>query len=71
MNAYNYKELREKALSTTATTENRLELFNWMEQYAMNEWNGECFDIDEGLSLYPIYEINDDDEINLIDAEIK
>ena len=73
---YEYTELREKALSAEATTEDRLALYNWMEQYAMSEWNGECFNIDDGLSLYPVYNITYDDndeidEIELIEAEIR
>jgi hypothetical protein len=67
---YDYKELREKALNENATVEDRVALYEWLEQYDMRSWNGECFDIGEGLSLYPVYNITDD-EVELIDAEIK
>lgn len=74
---YEYAELREKALSSTSTAEDRLALYNWMENYAMSEWNGECFDIDDGLSLYPVYNILEETEegdiidLELVDAEIR
>ena len=72
----NYTELREKALNTNATAEDRLELFFWMEQNAMMCWNGECFDIDNGLRLFPIHDFEYDEygeieEVKVIDAEIK
>lgn len=73
---YNYAELREKALASGATAEDRINLFYWMERYNMRAWNGECFDIDEGLSLYPVYNIFYDedgeiDDLELVDAEIR
>ena len=76
MNEYAYAELREKALSAESTAEDRIELFDWMENYDMRAWNGEYFDIDEGLRLYPVYDITEDEdgeilEMTLIDAEIR
>ena len=75
-NYYDYAELRAKATAVDSTATDRLALFNWMENYDMSEWNGECFDIDDGLSLYPVYkEVVDEDgdvlEIEVIDAEIR
>lgn len=74
---YEYAELREKALSSTSTAEDRLALFNWMQDYALSYWNGEYFDIDEGLRLYPVYNILEETEegdiidLELVDAEIR
>lgn len=71
-----YQELREKALSGSATAEDRVELFRWMEQNDTRDWNGECFNIDDGLCLYPVYDITYDEdgeieEVELVDAEIR
>lgn len=74
---YNYKEIRAQALSPTATASERKELVYWFQQFANGcYWNGECFDMDEGLSLYPVYkEVLDEDgelyDLELIDAEIR
>ena len=73
---YSYKEKRAAALAENATAKDRLALFSWMENYAMSEWNGECFDIDEGLSLYPVHRFTYDEDgeiekVEVIDAEIK
>lgn len=75
-NEYSYNEVREAALSKTATAEDRIALYEWMENYAMREWNGEYFDIDNGLQLFPVYEekLDEDGEIEeliLVDAEIR
>ena len=46
--------------------------WEWMEQYGMNDWNGECFDIDNGLSLYPVYtEPNENDQSFIGHYEIR
>lgn len=76
MSNYDYAELREKAISPNSTTADRLNLFHWMEDHDIGDWNGECFDIDDGLSLYPVFkEVVDEDgdvlEIEVIDAEIR
>lgn len=73
---YTYKEKRAKAIAHNSTVEDRLALFLWMEDHDMREWNGESFDIDNGLRLYPIYNITYDkdgeiEEIELIDAEVR
>ena len=73
---YNYDELRAAAISETATKEDRLALFNWFEQNDMGDWNGEYFDMDDGLRLYPVHEFTYDDdgeieEVLLVDAEIR
>ena len=70
---YEYKELREKALSDTATKKERLSLLEWFEKYGdeRKAWNGESWDIDEGLRLYPIYKEVEKDSFEVVDAEIR
>lgn len=72
---YTYQELRSAAISPSATADDRLRLFNWFERNDMRDWNGEYFDMDDGLRLSPVYdEIEDEDgeiEYKLVDAEIK
>lgn len=72
---YTYQELRAAAISPSATADDRLRLYRWFENNDMRDWNGECFDMDDGLSLYPVYdEIEDEDgeiEYKLVDAEIR
>ena len=68
---YTYEELKDLATRPDATTEDRLRLFNWFEENDMREWNGYCFPLEDGLSIYPVYEYGDDDEAILVDAEIK
>lgn len=74
---YHFKELREKALSKTATVEDRLNLVEWCSRYDLS-WNGECYNILDGLYLYPIYqgvgEPDDDGDFlqyEVVDAEIR
>lgn len=73
---YTYEEKRAKAIAHNSTVEDRLALFLWLENYNMRGWNGECFDIDDGLCLYPVYKCTYDkdgeiEEIELIDAEVR
>jgi hypothetical protein len=68
-----YQILRINAVGSFSTTEDRLALYEWMENNDMRDWNGECFDIDDGLSLYPVYDEKalEDDEVVIIDAEVR
>lgn len=70
-----YQELRARAVSRDADAEKRLDFFYWMEEYDRADWNGEYFDIDNGLRMYPVYNITEDDgeivDIELIDSEIR
>ena len=73
---YTYQELRAAAMSDTATAEDRIRLYNWFDRKDMADWNGEYFDMDEGLRLYPVYdfEYGEDGEIEsvkLVDAKIR
>lgn len=77
MTRYDYDTIREKALRTDATAEDRLALVAWFETYDASAWNGEYYDIDDGLRLYPVESpiAFDDDgtpyEWEYVDAEIR
>lgn len=70
---YEYKELRKKALSENATKEDRMNLLDWFERHGdtQNQWNGESWDIDEGLRLFPIYKEIEEDCFEVVNAEIR
>ncbi len=68
---YNYEELRAAALAPTATKEDRLALYEWFEHNDMSAWNGEYFDADDGIRVYPIYDEEGDGNFNLVDADIR
>ena len=73
---YTYQELREAAMSESATAADRIRLFNWFENEDMADWNGEYFDMDDGLRLYPVYDFEYDEDgevesVKLVDAEIR
>lgn len=61
MTRYDYQELRAKAIENP-TFENLEALADWLDYYDYNRksWNGEFWDIGDGLRLYPIY--GDEDE---------
>ena len=61
MTRYDYEELRAKAINNP-TFENLEALADWLRyyDYSQKSWNGEFWDIDDGLRLYPIY--GDEDE---------
>ena len=70
-NYYKYDKLRKKAMHKTATKEDRLNLLSWLEQYGMDYWNGEHYDIDDGYVLYPILEEIAEDCYTAVDAKIE
>ena len=53
---YFYEELRAAAVAPGATKADLDALGRWFEQFGMDCWNGECWDADGGLRLYPIVE---------------
>lgn len=72
MARYNYEELRAAATAPNATQEQINALGEWMEQYGMNDWNGEYYDIGNGLNLYPVYtEPNENDQSFIDHYEIR
>lgn len=60
INYYSYAEIRA-AVDERETPENLAALGEWFERYGMDFWNGECWDIDGHRSLYPIYELVDEE----------
>lgn len=53
MTRYDYKELRTNAINNP-TFENLATLANWLTAFDPASWNGEFFDINDGLRLRPI-----------------
>lgn len=68
---YNYEELKNKALSPSATKEDINALGEWFEQYGDSFWNGEYYEIDSNNRLYPQYREIDEDEFEITGFEIK
>lgn len=69
---YSYKELRAAAVAAGASQDAIDALDEWMTSFGNSYWNGECFDIDDGLGLWPVYgEPNEDGDVELIRYEIR
>lgn len=62
MSIYDYKELKERALSPSATQEDINALGEWFKRYGARYWNGEVYDIENGISIRPIYEPEETDD---------
>ena len=68
---YDYEELRAAAVSPDATQIDINTLGEWFQTYDMNSWNGEYFDMDDGLRLYPVEEEFLPDQFRVIRYEIR
>lgn len=69
---YSYKELRAAAVAVGASQDAIDALGEWMTSFGNSYWNGECFDIDDGLGLWPVYgEPDEDGDVELIRYEIR
>lgn len=68
---YQFDDLYAAAKAPTATKEDRLALCGWCSRFDNGSWNGECFDLGDGYSLYPILEEQPDGDFVLVDAEIR
>lgn len=68
---YQFEEIYAAASKFDSTKEERMALYNWLDIYDPSSWNGECYDLGDGRSLYPIYEEDEDGNFNVIDAEIR
>ena len=67
---YDYAELRTAALSGGAVEINALG--EWFEQHGSSYWNGEYYDADDGLRLFPVYEWDEEtDQGAIIGYEIR
>lgn len=64
---YGYEEYRKNAIENP-TQENLQILANWLWLYGNSYWNGETWDIDNGLRLRPHYneELEDYDKYEII-----
>lgn len=58
INYYSYQELRDAAMETRSDADIRA-LAEWLEQYGDRYFNGECWDIDDGYTLWPVWELVD------------
>lgn len=67
---YDYKKLREKALSATATQEDIDNLGKWFELFGETYWNGEYYDAD-GAEIWPVYKKISEDDFELVGYEIR
>lgn len=52
---YDYKDLREAAISPAATQDDINALGRWFEHNGQDFWNGEHYDADNGYRLFPVY----------------
>ena len=68
---YNYKALEAAALAPNAPQTAIDELGEWFEQYGMDFWNGEYFEIDRGHRLFRVYKEVDEDEFEVTGYEIR
>lgn len=71
MTRYDYRELREKALARDATFEDKANLACWFDNYDPYEWNGECYDLGGGITMWPVYgEPDENGDYPIVDYEI-
>lgn len=57
---YSYSELRTAATSDDAQQIDIDTLGAWFDAYGQSYWNGEYYDADDGLRLFPIIKWDDD-----------
>lgn len=67
---YDYSRLRAEAIRTN--THEALEaLWNWFDTYSPADWNGESYDMDGGLRLFPVYGEDNDGDFAIVGYEIR
>lgn len=69
MMRYSYQELKAKAIARNARQADVNALGDWLQEYGIDCWNGEYFNV-EGRRLYPIYE-ETSDEFEITGYEFK
>ena len=70
MHPYQFEELLAAAMKFDSSVEDRLALMEWLDYYDPQSFNGECYHLENGRSLYPVTEEDGDGNFNYIDATI-
>ena len=65
-----YAALRARAVES-GSPEDLAALGEWFQANGHDYWNGECFDADDGLRLFPIYLENNDGDIEITGYEFR
>lgn len=69
---YDYEEIRAAAIAPGATQDEINALGDWLEQYGGTAWNGEYFDADDGIRVYPVYDWDEENDVGILKGyEIK
>jgi hypothetical protein len=69
---YEYEELRAAAAAPGANQADIDALGEWFNQHGSMYWNGEYYDADDGLRLYPVYKWDEElDQGELLRYEIR
>lgn len=65
---YEYESLRAAALAPGASQDDINRLGLWLQTFGdwSKDWNGSCWDIDDGKSLFPVYRKIDVDDYDLV-----
>ena len=72
MSYYDYKELREKALSPDATQADVDALGEWFSRFGERYWNGEFYDADDGREIRPVYKWDEElDQGEIVGYELR
>lgn len=66
INRYDYEELKNAAIETNSK-EDIENLVEWFEKFGNAFWNGEYYEIDNNMSLRPVYNLIDYNPYNDID----
>ena len=64
---YDFEELKQKALNGGAKEINALG--EWFERYGVQCFNGEFYDVDNKYRLYPLYEMELDENGEILQGE--
>lgn len=71
INEYSYQELREKALSASATQDDVNALGYWFSRYGNRYWNGKFYDCGDDVKLYYVLQQIGEDEFEVVGYELK
>ena len=71
MGYYDYKELRAAATASGATQADINALGKWCSEFGTRSWNGEFYDIDDGLRLFPTVTEDESGDIEVTGYEIR